>query len=71
MNRRQALELFEAELRKDLDLMARLGELEGQSLACHCAKAQLCHADVLVRLFDGFKQAAISKFTGPPRTTKP
>ena len=66
MNRRQSIELFEAEVRKDSELMGRLGDLHGRALACHCAGNQLCHADVLVRLFASVKAAAIAELSGAP-----
>jgi len=42
---------FEDWLRKNGVLWARLKELKGRRLRCHCASEAPCHADVLVRLF--------------------
>jgi DNA primase len=50
--REEVIEKFETYLTQDQpDLMARLPELEGKTLACWC-KPEHCHGDVLARLAD-------------------
>lgn len=46
-----AIKRYEENLRSKPDLMARLPELEGKTLACWC-KPDACHGDVLVRLVE-------------------
>lgn len=49
---REAIGLFHYDLvLKRADLVARLPELRGKTLACWC-KPQACHGDVLARLAD-------------------
>jgi len=53
----KALELYEQRLLKRADLDARLADLNGCVLACWCRKhdtpasPEICHGDILVRLF--------------------
>jgi hypothetical protein len=47
--RKEALRRYEQKIRNRPDLMARLPELEGKTLACWC-KPEDCHGDVLIRL---------------------
>ena len=47
--RKEVVEKYEAYIRENPKLLARLGELKDQILGCHC-KPKLCHGDVLVKL---------------------
>ena len=47
--RDEALRRYEEGLRGNPELLARLPELEGKTLACWCAPSP-CHGDVLLRL---------------------
>lgn len=47
--RKEIVEKYEAWIRGRPELLARLGELRGKVLGCHC-KPKLCHGDVLVKL---------------------
>ncbi len=50
--RAEVIEMYERYLRTERpDLLARLPELEGKTLACWC-KPQACHGDVLVKLIE-------------------
>jgi hypothetical protein len=51
--RARAVELYEAWLLEQPDLMAQLPRLRGRLLVCYCRLDQLCHADVLARLANG------------------
>ena len=46
-----AIARYEQKIRNRPDLLARLPELEGKTLACWC-KPQACHGDVLVKLIE-------------------
>jgi hypothetical protein len=46
----QAVVLFREHLAQHPELLARVGELAGQNLACWCKPTQPCHADVLIDL---------------------
>lgn len=49
--RKEVIERYEAWIRQQPELLARLGELRGKVLACHC-KPKACHGDVLVKLVE-------------------
>ena len=49
--REGAIERYEEKLRGTPELLARLPELEGKTLACWCAPRP-CHGDVLLRLIE-------------------
>ena len=49
--RDEAIRRYEQKIRGKPELMSRLGELKGKTLACWCTPAA-CHGDVLVRLAD-------------------
>ena len=44
-------DLFETHLRSDESMMKKLIELKGQTLLCHCGARDMCHGDVLVKVF--------------------
>lgn len=52
-----AIERYEAHVRSRPDLMRRLPELRGKTLACWC-KPAACHGDVLVKLVAELEGAA-------------
>lgn len=48
----QTLEMFEAHLRKSIELYPGrfdLSELRGKNLACYCRLGEPCHADILLK----------------------
>ena len=47
----EAISKFESHLLSSPTLLARLKELSGRRLVCHCAKDAPCHGDVLIRAF--------------------
>jgi uncharacterized protein DUF4326 len=49
--REEAIRRYEGKLRSRPDLMARLPELRGKTLACWCAPEK-CHGHVLIRLLE-------------------
>jgi hypothetical protein len=51
-SRRENIDEFHRWLRNNPPLMARLPELRGKVLGCHCAPKD-CHADVLAELANG------------------
>jgi hypothetical protein len=51
-SREDAIQMYEAWIQTQPDLMKALGELKGKVLGCWC-KPQSCHGDVLVRLANG------------------
>ena len=67
-SRAEACMHFEQYLKGDNQLYAQLGSLEGRLLACHCRLHHHCHADVLVRAFDDFRDSALFKFSQGPAT---
>jgi len=57
----QCIEKFRQHLVGDAGLMARIPELAGRRLVCHCAVGSPCHGDVLISLFrQRFAPAAAS-----------
>ena len=50
-DRDHCIELFRCHLRAFPALLARLPELRGKKLACHCSMYEGCHGDVLVQEF--------------------
>ncbi len=50
-DRQKVITAYEAHVRSKPELLAALPELAGQSLGCWCAP-ELCHGDVLVKLFN-------------------
>merc|ERR1712004_38006 len=51
----EACRLYEEYIRKNDELMSRLGELEGKVLGCWC-KPMACHGDVLIKLLNERKK---------------
>ena len=51
--REMAIAKYEVHIRRNPALLARVHELAGKRLGCHC-KPLPCHGDVLVRLLDEF-----------------
>jgi len=50
--RTKAVQMFRAWLPMQAHLMARLHELKGKRLGCHCGKGKMCHARVLAEFAD-------------------
>lgn len=50
-NRAEVIAKYEAWIKTQPELMARLGELKGKVLGCYCHPLP-CHGDVLARLAD-------------------
>ena len=55
----EAVRRYEAWLRSDPSRLARLAELSGRTLLCHCRSDAPCHRDVLVKLFNEVIRAPI------------
>ena len=60
------MELYEAELLKALGPAPDLESLEGLRLVCHCTPSQLCHVDVLIRLFEKRRAELLGALAAPP-----
>ena len=50
VGREEAVASYRRKLKSDSHLMARLSELRGSVLVCHCEKDELCHGDVILEL---------------------
>ena len=48
MTREQVIEAFRETFRRSPEMQARIGELSGRVLRCHCEPHEACHADVLI-----------------------
>jgi glutaminase len=48
--RERAVELYREHILNSEELLSRLGELEGKTLACWCRPDEPCHGDVLLEL---------------------
>lgn len=46
----EALDKYEAYIRRSDRHMARLGELQGKTLGCWCFKEEECHGHILIKL---------------------
>jgi Domain of unknown function (DUF4326) len=51
--RERAIELYEAWLLEQPDLLEQLPRLRGRLLACYCRLDEPCHGDVLARMANG------------------
>ena len=57
----RAVALYEAYVRADPSLLARLPQLSGTVLVCHCRTDAPCHRQVLIKLFDELVRAPVEQ----------
>jgi hypothetical protein len=60
--REEAVSMYREHVLDSEELLSRLGEIDGETLACWCKPDELCHGDVLLRL-----AAELRGPTPPPR----
>ena len=60
--------MFADKLAKDDELQAKLLDLEGRRLACHCRTSLRCHGDIIIESFVRMREAALEIGRAPPPT---
>ena len=68
--RAEAVQMYEKHLGGDTDLLARLPELEGRRIACHCRLGQACHGDALTRAFCRLRASRLNAPLAAPPTER-